>query len=406
MKVMQINCFYPGGSTGKIVADIHNWLKENGHESRIIYGLEYSSDPDAMKAAPEVIRKIQSLRARITGYAYGGCLIGTASILCKIKAFQPDVVHLHCVNAFMVNVYRLLDYLKKNDIPTVFTIHAEFPYTAGCSHAVECTKWLTGCRHCEKIGNERPASWFFDRSNREWKLMQRAYRGFDKLVLCTVSDWLRDRAIQSPFYHDKRVVTVLNGLNTNVFKFKDTQELRNRLELKPQTKIILHVTPSFSNRIKGGKHVLEMANRMTGEDVVFLVVGAKNLSIEVPSNVRLIAHTKDQDELATYYSMADVCLLTSLRETFSMVCAESLCCGTPVVGFKAGAPETISIPEYSEFVEQGDDDALEEALRRWLYQRHEASMISEEAKNKYACTIMAEKYYSIYDSLQITHTKR
>lgn len=404
MKVMQINCFYPGGSTGKIVADIHNWLKENGHESKVIYGVEHSTDPDAMKAAPEFVRKMQSLRARITGYAYGGCLIGTASILHKIQVFQPDVVHLHCVNAFMVNVYRLLDYLKKNDIPTVFTIHAEFPYTAGCSHSVECTKWLTGCHHCEKIGNERPTSWFFDRSSHEWKRMQQAYQGFDKLTLCTVSDWLRDRAVQSPFYRDKRVVTVLNGLNTNVFQAKDTKELRSRLELKEETKIVLHVTPSFSDPIKGGKHVLEMANRMLGEDVVFLVVGAKDLTIEVPSNVRLIAHTKDQEELATYYSMADVCLLTSLRETFSMVCAESLCCGTPVVGFQAGAPETISLPEYSEFVEQCDEDALEDALRRWLKWEYEPEIISAEAKNRYDGMIMAEKYFSIYESVQCIQT--
>ena len=37
-----------------------------------------------------------------------------------------------------------------------------------------------------------------------------------------------------------------------------------------------------------------------------------------------------------------------------MVTAESLCCGTPVVGFKAGAPEQIAIKEFSEFVEYGD----------------------------------------------------
>ena len=40
--------------------------------------------------------------------------------------------------------------------------------------------------------------------------------------------------------------------------------------------------------------------------------------------------------LAEYYSLVDVTVITSFHETFSMVVAESLSCGTPIVGFKAG----------------------------------------------------------------------
>ena len=43
-----------------------------------------------------------------------------------------------------------------------------------------------------------------------------------------------------------------------------------------------------------------------------------------------------------------------------MIVAESLCCGTPVVGFKAGAPEQITIKEYSEFSEFGNIEILKE----------------------------------------------
>lgn len=72
----------------------------------------------------------------------------------------------------------------------------------------------------------------------------------------------------------------------------------------------------------------------------------------------MLGKITDQELLAKYYSMADVTLLTSKKETFSMVTAESLCCGTPVVGFKAGAPEQIAIKEFSEFVEYGDLNSL------------------------------------------------
>ena len=88
----------------------------------------------------------------------------------------------------------------------------------------------------------------------------------------------------------------------------------------------------------------------------FVVVATRiseNLGV-LPSNIQLWGKAKTQDELARLYSEADVAILLSKRETFSMVTAESLCCGTPVVGFKAGGPESIAIKEYCVFVEYGD----------------------------------------------------
>ena len=38
MKVLQVNCVYNNGSTGKIVFDIHNELKQHGFESVVCYG--------------------------------------------------------------------------------------------------------------------------------------------------------------------------------------------------------------------------------------------------------------------------------------------------------------------------------------------------------------------------------
>ena len=73
-----------------------------------------------------------------------------------------------------------------------------------------------------------------------------------------------------------------------------------------------------------------------------------------------------QQALAELYRRARVSMIVSKRETFSMPCAESLCCGTPVIGFEAGAPEQIALREYSEFVSYGDLQEMETVLRKWL----------------------------------------
>ena len=396
MRLLQINCVFAVGSTGKIVYAIHEYAKTKGDEPFAIYGTgKKSTEPNVFRATPWVVRKVQSFRSRITGYAYGGCIWGTANAIRIIDKVKPDIVHVHCMNAYIVNIYRILEHLKKNHIPTVLTNHAEFMYTGGCIYAVDCNKWITGCHNCDKINKEHPISYFFDRTPREWELMREASQGFDKMVVCCVSDWVRDRASQSLFYKQYPVVTVLNGLDTDVFHYTNAEDIKAKLNLKG--KVVVHVTADLYRPIKGGQHVLEMAKRFP--DVNFVILGSEAKDDTAPRNCRFMGMINDQNLLAQYYSMGDVCLLTSVRETYSMVCAESLCCGTVVVGFMSGGPETISLPEYSCFVEQGNDDKLEFALRKMLDNTYDKKAISEVAMKTYGQDTMCKNYYEVYREL-------
>lgn len=397
MKVVQINCLFGSGSTGKIVEALYEYSRAQGDDVYVIYGIGEKQDDDHLiRTTPWVVRKVQSFRSRITGYPYGGCIWGTATALNALKRIRPDIVHVQCANGYMVNIYRILEFLKDNHIPTVITNHAEFMYTGGCTHTVDCDKWLTGCHDCDKISKEHPISYFFDRTEKEWKLLQKAYDGFEKLTICCVSDWVRERACQSPFYEGHPVITVLNGLNTDVFHYADPSRLRKKLGMEGK-KIVVHVTPNFYNIIKGGQHVIEMANRFP--DVEFIVVGSDAKDENNPVNCHFIGKITDQNLLAQYYSLGDVCLLTSVRETFSMVCAEALCCGTAVVGFKSGGPELISLPDYSAFVEQGQDDELENALREMLDRSYSKKIASEESIRTYGQDTMCKNYYKVYEDM-------
>ena len=145
MKIMQINVVYKKGSTGKIVDDLHNELIHNNFESVVYYGRgAVSQNINVHKVAPEGIMKLQSLRSRITGYAYSGCYFSTRLLIKAILKERPDVVHLHCLNGYFVNIYKLLEFLKRMEINTILTLHAEFMYTAGCGYALDCEKWKKG----------------------------------------------------------------------------------------------------------------------------------------------------------------------------------------------------------------------------------------------------------------------
>jgi glycosyltransferase involved in cell wall biosynthesis len=82
-----------------------------------------------------------------------------------------------------------------------------------------------------------------------------------------------------------------------------------------------------------------------------------------------------------------------------MVCAEALSCGTPIVGFEAGAPETIAMKEYSEFVPYGDIGRLTEVIHKWLDKEIDKKQLSIEAGSKYGKKTMTDNYIAVYQEL-------
>lgn len=403
MKVVQINVVYPDGSTGNIVKELHHALIRQNNTSIVCYGRGLNvKEQNVYKIAPEFIMKLQSFLAKLTGYAYGGCFYSTRNLINILKRENPDIVHIHCINGYMVNIYKLLEYLKVNIVPTVLTLHAEFMYTAGCAHAINCEKWKTGCMKCPQRKKGRPASKIFDRSKQEWEFMRGAFEGFDNLVVTSVSEWLSDRAKQSPFFPDKNIKVIFNGIDTEkIFSPKQFDDLKKELNLNDE-KIILHVTPNFKDPIKGGKYVLYLAEKFKKDNqkIKFIIVGYNGPKLDLPENVIVLPKIKNQIKLAKLYSMANITLLTSMRETFSMVCAESLSCGTPIVGFYAGGPEMIALKEYSKFVLYGDINGLEDAVLKWIDKKEIFSdNIFKEASKKYSQKLMCEKYIDIYNKI-------
>lgn len=396
MKVLQINCVYKKGSTGKIVEDIHNVLLENGIESVVCYGRgKIINEPGVYKTSTEFEAKLNNLKSRMGGLQYGGCIFATNKLLKIIKKEKPDIVHLHCINGFFVSIYRLVEFLKKNNIPTVLTLHAEFMHTGNCGHAYECNKWLIGCGNCPNVKGAT-YSYIFDRTAAAWQKLKRAFEKFKNIKIVSVSPWLQSRAERSPILKEFEHTTVLNGINCDVFKPR-AGKLREKLGLQNKY-VILHVTANFKDAAKGGQYVIDLAKRL-GEKAAIIVIGSYEKTENLPPNIIDIGRVKNQSELAMYYSMADLSLITSKKETFSMPVAESLCCGTPIVGFKAGGPETIAIPDYCAFCEYGDTDALEQLVLQYMQKSNNSAQIAASAKEKYSKQHMTAKYISIYKDL-------
>ena len=389
MKILQVNNVYAEKSTGKLTMQLHEGLLKRGIEAVAVYGRGRTFRGEGViRLCPDWYGKFQSLLSRVTGMPYGGCLLSTWRLMGIIRREKPDVVHLQCINGHFVNIYRLIRWLKKNRIKTVVSLHAEFMYTANCGHAYECMQWQTGCKHCPN-GKTANKSWLFDRTKWSFRAMQKAFAGFEEdCVVTPVSPWTQMRGQQSLILGKFPFETVLNGVDTGIFHRDDTL---------PEPATALCVTAHFSpdpNHHKGGWYLIQLAKRMP--DVNFLVAGKQDSTGDIPGNLHLLGEIRDQKVLAALYRRAKVSLLVGKRETFSMPCAESLCCGTPVVGFRAGAPEQIALEAFSDFAPHGDLDTLETLLRQWLRREVDRAALGKAAETAYSTDTMVTHFMEVY----------
>lgn len=400
MRVLLVNVNAITGSTGKIVSDIKSVLEAQGHECMIAYGANTTiNSAGYTRICHENERKLNAALARFTGVLYGmDSPLPFRRLKRLIAAWKPDVVNMHCANGYILNLFDTLNYLAINNIKTVVTNHAEFYYTGGCGHAYDCQEWLSGCKgKCPEIKHilpTKPAALM-------WQRFHTAFAKFkpENILITSVSPWVENRAKQSEAMKRFNHITVMNGVDTSIFHpTKPSEDVINRLPAgKP---MVLHVSAQFTtfHTNKGGDYICELAKRMP--DVNFVVAASYLGHIEgLPENVIIWGRTSSQQELAMLYTAADATVITSYRETFSMVTAECLCCGTPMVGFRAGGPESISLKPYATFVEYGKVDALDEALRNMMSRALPASEIAQEAHQKYSREIMTKNYINAYKQI-------
>jgi len=400
LKVLTINCVFNIGSTGKIIKEIAE--KNENCEFYFCYETGPASSDKTYRIAGYYEQLFYYALARITGLKYCTGYTSTMRLLLYIKKVKPDVVHIHSPNIHTVHIPWLLNYLKKKLIPTVITNHAEFFYTGNCPHSFDCLKFQTGCGHCDYVFDSYRKFWF-DRTSYEWRKMKQAFEGFEKLTMVAVSPWVYDRVKLSPISKHLHTVVIKNGIDCeNVFLNRDNH-IKQTLGIDHDRKVIVHVTASFTDDpedAKGGTFVIELSKILS--DVEFVVVGPIYIKQpqEISANMTLVGLILNQIELAGYYSMADLTLITSKRETYSMTTAESLCCGTPVIGFYAGGPETIALHEYCRFVEYENVRELAEAARELLeLKSSRMNTIQNAAKREYSSSVMAKKYLEVYQNI-------
>ena len=370
MKILMINVVCGIGSTGKICSDLAEELTRQGNVVKIAYGRGKVPDQYsrfAVRIGNDFDVYKHALMSRVFDSVGLESKSSTVKFIEWVKIFDPDVIHLHNLHGYYINLPILFQYLRECGKRILWTLHDCWPLTGHCAHFdyVKCFKWKTGCHNCEQL-HSYPASYIMDCSKRNYAVKKSLFVGIPNLVLVVPSQWLSDIVGQS-FFKGYIVKVIPNGIDTNIFK-PISSNLREKLKIGDK-KVILGVANRWSEK-KGLKDLLELHRKLDNRYKMILIgVNARERKkAKIDTDIITIRQMDNKNELANYYTIADVFVIPTYEDTYPTVNLEAIACGTPVISYETGGSgESASC--FGTVVPQGDIEGVKRAIMEGKYTR-------------------------------------
>lgn len=392
MKVVQINTF-PNKATGNIMMNIHKYLMENGHESYVVWGRGRRAQNKyeiCMSTKVDVIFHVAYTRIfDRTGFASWHV---TKQLLKKIDKINPDIIHLHNIHGYYINIKLLFKYIKKYNKKVIWTLHDCWPITGHCAYfdAVNCQKWKEKCSNCIQK-KTYPKSFCIDNSRKNYKEKKALFSGCD-ITLVTPCKWLA-RVVKESYLKYYPIRTIYNGIDPTIFHFRDSV-FRVKYELNDNF-LILGVASEWSNR-KGLLDFIKLEEKLRNISSRYkiILVGLTRKQIkEIPQSILGLERTSNPFELAELYSTADVFFNPTYEDNFPTVNLEAIACGTKVITYDTGGCKETVFGSDSYVLKKGDINSSVEII----------CSLSKVEKSKYlgnrynSLQGMIKKYIELYE---------
>jgi len=354
LRLLQINTVIKYNATGWIAEEIGQMAIKKGWESYIAYGrYDRSSQSKLIKIGTAFDVNLHVLKNRLFDRQGFGSKHATMELVKKIEKIKPDIIHLHNLHGYYLNIEILFDYLAHTSIPVVWTFHDCWPFTGHCSHFdfVGCHKWKKECFSCPQK-NQYPISLCMDHSKRNYRDKLRIFNSVKNLTIVPVSMWLSNLVGESFFKHYPQQ-NIYNGVSLDVFAPQNNAKV-----IKEKTgvgdRLMLLGVASVWDSFKGLNDFFKLSE-LIGENVVMVLVGLSDEQLKkMPSNIIGLSRTENVAQLVELYSAADLFLNLTYQDTFPTTNIEALSCGTPVLTYNTGGSVEAVSSDTGFIVEKGD----------------------------------------------------
>ena len=334
MRILQINSVCGVGSTGRITTDLYKAIEEAGHDCVIAYGRGNAPEGiKTIKIGSNFDNYMHVAKTRIFDKHGFGSTKATKDFIKKVEEYDPDIIHLHNIHGYYVNIEILFDYLKRANKKVVWTLHDCWAFTGHCAYFdyVGCVKWKNGCKKCPQK-KEYPNSLLMDSSEWNFNKKKDVFTGVKDLTLVTPSKWLAG-LVKESYLSDYKVEVINNGIDLEVFKPTES-DFRKKYGL--EDKFIVLGVASVWDRRKGLNYLVELSEKLNDSYKVIVVGITEKQKRNLPKNIIAITKTNNVKELVEIYSSSDVFVNPTLEDNFPTTNLEAIACNTPIITFNTG----------------------------------------------------------------------
>lgn len=399
-KIVEINAAN-NLSTGTIMLHIAETARESGMEvytfSKMTRTAKKKNIDNHYLVGTVLENTLHRYFSWITDFQECGSYFGTKKLIKQIDKIKPDIIHMHDLVGWYINIDVLFKYLKEKCIPVVWTFHCCWAYTGRCIYYdyVGCSEWKNGCKKCIQPEGY-PTTWFFDHAAWNYKRKKRLFTELDNLTIVTPSKWLQGEVKES-FLNKYECIVINNGIDTDVFRPRKNN-FRERWNLKHK-KIVLGVSSAWGQERKGLKYMLQLSE-ILDDTYKVVIVGLSNEEKEkIPIQVLGIGRTSNAIELAEIYSEADVFVNPTLEDNFPTTNIEALACGTPVITFDTGGSVEAIDENTGKIVQQKDLEGLKSAIEEICAEKDRYFNACVEKGKKYCKSIKFSQYIELYNKI-------
>lgn len=331
-KLVEINVVC-NGSTGKIMCDIAKEANNNNIETYCFYGRgNPNKNVNCNKIGNTFSVYFHVLIARL-GFNGRGSYFSTKKLVKQIKKINPDIIHLHNIHGYYINLKVLFKYLKNEyNGKIIWTLHDCWAFTGHCSYftLAKCNKWKKRCCNCPQL-KSYPKT-IFDTTKKEYNFKKKLFLGLNNVTLVTPSVWLK-KLVQESFLKNYNVEVINNGIDLNLFKPIYDKQIYKKYNIPKNKKILLGVANIWEER-KGLKDIYKLADMISSEYQIVIV--GNLLKNEKKSNIIYIDRTDNSEELVKLYTIAYYVLNFTYEDNYPTINLESIACHTPVITYNTG----------------------------------------------------------------------
>lgn len=392
-KIVHINTF-PNKATGSIMFSVHNELQKlDKWDSYVVWGRgrtpkdkvhEYS-----MQCGWEIM--MHGVLSRIFDNTGFNSDYATERLLQKMEYLMPDIIQLHNLHGYYINVKMLFEWIKHRNIPVVWTLHDCWAFTGHCAYFdyANCNCWKNGCHDCVQK-KSYPASLVFDNSKLNW-LRKKELFNYKQLHLVTPSIWLHD-LVKESFLKKLPCSVINNGIDTDVFK---PSSINCHIGGKFK---ILGVASEWTPR-KGLHDFIQLYRMLNHEQIEMIIVGLTSQQIEaLPEGIRGMTRTDNIEQLVSLYQEADMFFNPTYEDNYPTTNLEALACGTPVCTYRTGG-SIESVNEGNGFVvEKNELGGVKKIIEERLHSRKMGLHLDIDRK-RISKEYMAEQYIKLYNDI-------